>query len=1016
MTLTRDHPAAESRLMPCRLSPLLLLAGWLLLSALTLPLVAEQPLRFNRDIRPILTDKCFACHGLDQATLEADLRLDDRQAAIDAGAIVPGEPEESELMLRIETDDQSLRMPPVEGHKQLTKNEVDVLRRWIQQGAGYESHWAYTPMQRIAPAEKSVRAHSHPIDRYISAKLTEVDIDPLPPADLVTLVRRLTYDLTGMPPTLQEVQQFAEDAAPASYDNLVGRLLDSPRYGERMAVYWLDLVRYADTVGYHGDQEVSQSPYRDYVIKAFNENLSYDRFIREQLAGDLLPEATLDQRVASGYNRLNQTTEEGGSQAKEYLAIYFADRVRNVSQVFMGATVGCAQCHDHKYDPYTLRDFYSLGAFFADLDERGVYGARSRPPMIPVPSIQQQQQLVTIRAELEALKQQRMQVQELLLPEQSVWEQIARQQTDALKEQVQVWIDDDQGTGGRSEGEWNFITADQGPVYRGKQARRQQSKQLVQHFFLGAERKVTPSPGTKFYAWVFLDPADPPQAVMLQLNDGQWDHRAVWGNDAIGYGKRAESWAGYQRQGELPSLGQWVRLEVDAQEIGLKPGSEVSGMAFTQFGGTVYWDQAGWLTVVGLPQAVADALQVNADARTPDQARALTQYFINQADEIIALDQQREALRNQQQVIESEMVQTVVSRSVTPRQIRVLPRGDWMDDSGEVVQPAIPAYFGELSSQNQPLTRLDLADWLCNHDHPLTARTMVNRIWGLLFGRGICASVDDLGGQGTYPSHPELLDYLALYFIESGWDIKQLIRHIVASETYKRSSRWTEELRLHDPYNELLARQSRFRIDAEMIRDTALLHSGLLVEQIGGVSTKPYQPAKYYAQLNFPRREYQPDNDQNQYRRGVYTHWQRTFLHPMLKAFDAPSREECTAARSRSNTPVQALVLLNDPSFVEAARVFAQRIIRAGGPTPETKVLWAYQTILQRVAEPEIAEQLLAVYESHREHYGRNPSDVGQLLAVGNAPVQAELESADIAAWTAVARVIFNLHETSMRY
>ncbi|MEZ6090361.1 MAG: PSD1 and planctomycete cytochrome C domain-containing protein [Pirellulaceae bacterium] len=976
-----------------------------------------RPVRFNRDIRAILSDKCFACHGPDAKTVEGDLRLDDRENAIDRGAITPGKPDESELLARIFSDDESMVMPPPKAHKSLEPGERELLRRWVAEGAQYEPHWAYTA---IRPADTASQpegsAKDHIVDRFIDARLQAEGITPVEQADRVTLIRRLSFDLNGLPPSLEEVNAFINDTSEQAYTKLVERLLESNRFGERMAMYWLDLVRYADTVGYHGDQNVSQSPYRDYVIDAFNDNMPYDRFIREQLAGDLLPDATLEQRVASGYNRLNQTTEEGGSQAKEYLAIYFADRVRNLSQVFMGATMGCAQCHDHKYDPYTMKDFYSIGAFFADLEERGVYGARSRPPMIPVPTEAELKAIEEIDSQIAEANQRREPLKQELLKAQPAWEVSTLETLDASKEVVHSWLDDVQDTGGNTSGTFDFIGADQGPVHSGQKSRRQRAGGLIQHFFDDAKTKVRGEEGLRFFVWAFLDPENPPKAIMLQLNDGGWDHRAVWGSDDIGYGLRKENWAGYQRQGNLPEVGKWIRLEVDAASLGITKEQQVDGMAFTQFGGTVYWDQAGWISQQGIPESVVEALKVAAESRTEQQAEAVSAHYLAHAQPMVDLQKRIDQLAKQRQNLEDKMTQTVVSRSVSPREIRILPRGNWMDDSGEIVQPAIPEFLGRLEIGDRRATRLDLAEWLCRDDNPLTSRTMVNRLWSLMFGRGICASVDDFGGQGTYPSYPDLLDALASDFIKSGWDIKHVIRQIVHSDAYKRSSRPTDELRQVDPYNDLFARQGRYRLDAEMVRDAALKTSGLLVERIGGPSVHPYQPAGYYAQLNFPRREYQPDHDENQYRRGLYTHWQRTFLHPMLKAFDAPSREECTAQRSRSNTPLQSLTLLNDPTFVEAARVFAQRIATEGGETTDEKLEWAYRSAVSQTPSVEIKDELRKVYETHLSHYQSNLDAAKELIAVGEATVQAEIDPAVHAAWTSVARVILNLHEGIMRY
>ncbi len=997
------------------LFPLCVLVGW----AATPMLSYAEPdaIRFNRDVRGLLSDKCFACHGPDAKTVEGGLRLDlaDPQAK-PAGAIVPGDADASELVRRIFSDDPDAQMPPPQANKSLSSEEKQVLRRWIAEGAQYEAHWAYTSLERRAPASTVKPQSTNVIDRFINARLASENVEPTAAADRITLLRRLSFDLTGMPPTLEEVEAFERDSSNEAYTKLVNRLLDSPRFGERMAIYWLDLVRYADTVGYHGDQDVSQSPYRDYVIEAFNSNMPYDQFVREQLAGDLLPGATLKQQVASGYNRLNQTTEEGGSQAKEYLAIYFADRVRNVSQVFMGATMGCAQCHDHKFDPYTMRDFYSLGAFFADIEERGVYGARERPPMIRVPSPELQQQLATIDQHISALESQVPKLREQLLSQQTAWEIDTLAKLSEVKESDLVWIEDEQSTGGKSDGEWEFVTTEQGPVHSGTKSRRQLSAGLVQHFFLGAKAKVKIEQATRFYAWVHLDPKNPPSSIMLQFNDGSWDHRAVWGSDDIEYGRKPESWPGYQRLGELPASGKWVRLEVAAADVGLAAGQEVSGMSFTQFGGLAHWDQAGWVVTDRIPDEVVSALQLSQSDRTDAQIKAVQEYYLARSEPMMSHQEQINERKRQRATTEELAPLTVVSKSVEPRVIRILPRGNWLDDSGEIVEPAIPAFLGKLETGGQRATRLDLANWLCRSDNPLTSRTMVNRLWSLLFGRGICTSVDDFGGQGTFPSHPDLLDTLAIDFVDSGWDIKHTLRQIVSSDAYRRSSKPTEYLMEHDPYNDLFARQGRFRIAAEMIRDSALATSGLLVEQIGGASAKPYQPEGYYDQLNFPKRKYVADENSNQYRRGVYAHWQRTFLHPMLKAFDAPSREECTAARSRSNTPLQSLTLLNDPTFVEAARVYAARIMREGGPDTKSRIAWAYRSAISRKPDDAIVIELQKVYEAHLKHYSSKLDDAKLLTSTGITPVVKDLDVAELAAWTSVARVVLNLHETITRY
>ena len=553
-------------------------------------------------------------------------------------------------------------------------------------------------------------------------------------------------------------------------------------------------------------------------------------------------------------------------------------------------------------------------------------------------------------------------------------------------------------------------------MHSGLKSREQQADGLVQHYFDGAKDAFTVGEASTFYAWVHLDPENPPKAIMIQLNDGNWEHRKVWGSDDIVYGRRDKSYAAYQRAGELPQTGEWVRLEIDASEVGLKPNAKVTGMAFTQFAGRAFWDAAGVVTKSGIPDHIADALRTKKEERSEPQKKAVQEHYLANADPMLAVKAKIDALVAKRKAAFDSAPQTVVSRAVKPRTIRILPRGNWLDDSGDTVEPAIPAFLGKLDTGDRRPTRLDLANWLCEDSNPLTARTMVNRLWSLLFGRGICASVDDFGGQGTYPSDPELLDELALEFIRSGWDVKQILRSIVLSETYQRESTPTEQLAQADPYNDTFARQGRFCVEAESVRDAALQISGLLVEKIGGASVRPYQPAGYYAQLNFPRRKYQADQGESQYRRGLYTHWQRTFLHPMLKAFDAPSREECTAARARSNTPLQALALLNDPTFVEAARVFAARIMREGGDDESAQVEWAYRSAVSREPDQRIHDELIAVYQSHLKHYKSEPEAAKALISSGLAPVETELESAELAAWTGVARVILNLHETITRY
>ncbi len=748
----------------------------------------EDPISFNRDIRPILSDMCFFCHGPDAAHREADLRLDVEESAKEY-AIVPGDLR-SELISRITSDDPDLLMPPADSGKKLTRKQIELLSNWVSQGAPYEPHWAYvTPQAQPTPNTESDWSESH-IDPFILQQLSAHQLEPSSDADARSLIRRVTFDLTGLPPTPGEVEAFTNDPSPLAYRRLVDRLLASPAYGERMSSYWLDLVRFADTVGYHGDQDHNISPYRDYVIDAFNDDLRLDQFTREQLAGDLLPDATVSQQIATGYNRLLQTSHEGGVQPKEYLTIYAADRVRNISNVWMGATIGCAQCHDHKYDPYTITDFYSMVGLFADVDEAKHFKTGTndlptkREPEIAVLSRWQRERLATIEAEIESTE------------------------------------------------------------------------------------------------------------------DPQW------------------------------------REVLDAERASLKKSKRL----------------------------------------------------------------------------------VMVTKSIEPREIRVLPRGDWMDDSGPVVHPAVPAFMGRLEVGDRPANRLDLANWLVDPEQGiggLTARVFVNRFWYLMFGRGISSSLTDFGGQGEPPSHPELLDQLTIDFISDQWSIKGLLRRLALSRTYRQSSAVTDQAIQKDPNNRWFARQSSYRLSAEMVRDNALSVSGLLVNDVGGPSVKPYQPVGYYRHLNFPKRAYAWDIGAGQYRRGVYVHWQRQFLHPMLKATDAPSREECTAQRPRSNTPLEALVMLNDPTMIEAAVSFANRLTTGESGSDADRLQRGFMIALSRAASEAEIVAMQNLLRDERQYYKQHPDEARALLQ-GAAKIESD-NAIELAAWTSTARALLNMYETVSR-
>jgi hypothetical protein len=990
------------------------------------PVLADSSsVNFNRDVLPILSENCFACHGPSESAREADLRFDIREGATaDLGgyqALVPGDSSSSVMIERITSDEEWEIMPPADSGKKLTAAQVDLLKRWIDQGAPYAKHWSFLPAQRPrVPTVNNTDWARNPIDHFVQQQHESNDLAPSPEADRRTLIRRLYFDLVGLPPSREEVDAFERDTDPNSYQRAVERLLESPHYGEQLATYWLDLVRYADTVGYHGDQPMPVAAYRDYVIQAFNNDLSFEQFTREQLAGDLLENPTPWQKIATAYNRLNQKTAEGGAQDKEYLAIYQADRIRNVSEVWLGLTMGCCQCHDHKYDPLTSRDFYSFGAFFADIKQKGFYanahatagwGTSMR---VPDPALITQlsaidEQIAKVKADIEAVGSE-------LGNAQKAWEaRMVGQIKSAGEPRDQVWIDDQQLPNGERSGTWDFVGNDVVPIHSGKQARRQKGEGTVQHFVLGAKDVLQLEKDAVLYAFVYLDPSNPPDQIMLQFNDGTWEHRAYWGQGGIPFG--ADGSPSKRSMGDLPPLGKWVRLEVPIDQVGLGPGAKINGMAFTQWNGTAYWDQAGVRqSHLPLTAELREILSKPSSTRTADEATRLAVHFRSTAPELAPLQKSLSDLTAKRQALEDSARRCLITVPTDPMTVRILPRGNWLDESGEVVQPAIPQVLGDLDSRGERGTRLDLANWMVSGSNPLTARVFVNRLWYRFFGRGITNTLDDFGTQGEYPTHPELLDWLATEFVDSGWSVKHMVRLMVTSSTYRQSSYADAEARNRDPFNKLLARQGRFRLPAEVIRDNALSVGGLLVEEVGGDSVKPYQPAGYWQHLNFPKRTYEPSQGNALWRRSLYTHWQRTFLHPSLRAFDAPSREECTVKRPRSNTPLQALVLLNDPIFVEAARGLAERLIREGGSSDDGRIRYGCQLVLQREPTKLELNTLLDFATQQRALYAKDVNAAQALLSVGESPLSSNLDPEEVAAATAVARVLLNLHETITRY
>ncbi len=774
--------------------PMTLRAALLAAAALSIVLnparAAEQPLSFNRDIRPILSEICFSCHGPDKKARKAGRRLDTREGALAESdgvrAIVPGDLAASELVARIVSQDPDERMPPPESERKLTARQIAMLRKWIEQGARWEPHWAFiAPKRPVVPKNSEIR---NPIDAFIGARLESEGLKPSPEADKTTLIRRVSFDLTGLPPTLAEIDTFLADTAPDAYERLVDRLLASPRYGEKMAVHWLDLARYADTHGYHLDAGREQWPWRDWVVASFNRNQRFDEFVTWQLAGDLLPGATVEQKLATGFVRNNMINFEGGAIAEEYLAAYIKDRVNTVGTAFLGLTIACCECHDHKFDPITQKDFYQLYAYFNAVPEAG------------------------------------------------------------------------------------------------------------------------------------LDGRDGNAAPLL----------------------------------ELPASPEVTKRIAAAQA------------------------------------RVAEAETLKAD-----------------------LENARAELKAARKLMPTAMV---MQQMDAPRETHLLIRGQY-NQPGDLVEPGVPANFGALPA-DAPKNRLALARWIAAPQNPLMARVTVNRFWKNAMGAGLVKTLNDFGSQGEWPSHPELLDWLATEFVESGWDVKHIVRLIVTSGTYRQSARITPELRERDSDNRLCARGPRFRLSAEEIRDTALAVSGLLAPRMGGPSVSPYQPEGLWEELSsrgdskkWTAQFFELSHGGDLYRRSMYTFWKRTCPPPQMQTFDAPDREVCTVNRERTNTPLQALVTLNDPTYIESARKLAERMMKSGGITPAERVQFAFRLTTARAASDSELKMLLSLFDRMKSRYTGQREEALKLLSTGEAPRDENLDATELAAWTMVASTILNLDE-----
>lgn len=991
-----------------------------------------EKISYNRDIRPILSDNCFFCHGFDKEKREADLRLDTFEGATEFDAIVPGDPDKSELIKRIFTSDEDDHMPPLDTAYRLTAQEQQTLRLWIEQGAEYEDHWAFRNLTRPdVPGDDP-----NPIDSFLKRTWEENDVEPVKKADPRTLLRRLSFDLRGIPPSYHEVVAFQKDPSTAHYQKFVEQWTTSLEHAEHHALLWLDLVRHADSNGMVSDEPIATGPFRKYVVEAFRDNMPFDQFTREQLAGDLLPDRNDRTLVASAYNRLVKTNCEAGVIEKEALYALKGEHVRALGTVWLGLTTGCAECHDHKYDPISAKDYYSLAAFFDPLLEAGVYEPGDR--RVPLHYLHDDPQKST--RELQLVRR----IDE-------VREKLYNAPID--QNDLKTWSNktiesEKEAKATKAAADWLWLPAvlpvahiTEGDFTQVKTGRQVIAKpgEIKEHRCV--ETLTAQGKNENYFTHLTIDPDDRPEFVALQIINGAY-RRMGWHKEYF----RTFYWGPKDHpaalkhfpqkpvhMGPLPKAGEIVRLELPKDKLGSAPYVP-QGMAWIQQGGKVVWGGSGYKTSAhrfftnelaestfryfwelpfnrddreDFPNLILTSLKKSPESRRPVHQLVIDMtYREHQNPELAArlTDLYREAYLHRQGA-----TKTLVSKEGTPKKTHVLKRGNFMDESGPLATPAIPERFGKLNSPTP--TRLDLANWIVAPNNPLTARVFVNRLWHQFHGRGISETLEDSGNQGDWPSHVNLLDWLAVEFRED-WDIRRLIRLIVTSEAYQLSSIPGSLLAQNDPANRLHARQGRNRHSAEEIRDSALLAAGLLTltTEIPTRSFFPYQPDSYWAKSNkimFGSRYqiWETNPGSEQYQRSMYTFWKRQNHHPALLALDAPTRQECTARRPVTNTPAQALALLNDPQFVEAARALAGRVITEAEPIDKL-----FQHVLQRQPTSEEKREIEKLHQEMLAVFTNSPGDAESLLKTGQAPA-GKHDPIQHAAWTATARVILNLHE-----
>ena len=1026
---------------------------------------ADDKLQYNRDIRPILSENCFACHGPDSAARQADLRLDQREAAVDYGAIAPGDVESSLLVERIVTEDPDAVMPPPASHKKLTAEQKDLLRRWVEQGAEYQPHWSFIAPTRPAVPEVSKKDWvRNPIDAFVLARLEKAGLTPAPEAERRELARRVSLDLTGLPPEPQLVESFVADQSPDAYEKLVDKLLASSRWGEHRGRYWLDAARYADTHGIHFDNYREMWSYRDWVINAFNRNMPFDQFTIEQLAGDLLPEGTLDQKIASGFNRCNITTNEGGAIAEEYLVNYTRDRTETTSAVWMGLTAGCAVCHDHKFDPLTQREFYELAAFFNNTTQAAMDGnIKDTPPIVFVPKSEDRERWTALSKEVAETRGQAEARKQAATADFDKW--LAEQSGtspggEAPKELLHLHLPLNEGKGKALQAKIDdqpreVVATGKGAWVEGHVAEKAYKIRKDVNVEVSDAGDFEKDQSFSYSLWINL-PKNPMAAALVARMDDQHDFRGWdiwvedrkvgthiihrWPDDALKVVSTnqlaPEKWHHVLITYDGSSKAAGVKIYVDGQPqptaiaadslkntirttVPLKLGQRHTQSRYNNVAIQDLRLYRKALSQVEVDQ-VRKSVRLNylvakpADKRSEADRSELFDWWLNGMDATFQQLQSKLAVLNQEDAaIRSRgTIAHVMQEKAEAPVAFVLHRGEY-DKRREQVQPTVPKFLPEMPSE-LPRNRLGFAQWLLRPDHPLTARVTVNRFWQELFGTGLVPTSGDFGVTGQMPSHPELLDWMAVEFRESGWDVKKFYRLLVTSTTYRQSSAVTPEKLAKDEKNSLLSRGPRFRMDAEMIRDYALAATGILVDKIGGPSVKPYQPDGVWeavAMIGSNTRDYKRDTGENLYRRSMYTFWKRSAPPASMDIFNATARETCTVRRERTNTPLQALVTLNDEQFVEAARHLAQQALLTGGDSVQARLDFVARRLLARQLSAEELQVIEPNLKTLLDHYAAHAEDAKKLIQVGESKADPTLQPVELAGWTMMVNELMNLDE-----